>query len=152
MENKQIEVMPKGQFELLGQGEQTRLMELWREQHTNKEIFEAMGYSSHQFYKLISKLGVKAKDNAPSVTKLSRAYESSTAPVEDAAIVSVTETTPVEESTQETGSVEEPQDMKTINISISDTVDKDKAAALFQSVLAFLSTGGEYNLSIVVSK
>ena len=66
MENKQIEVMSKGQFELLGQGEQIRLMELWREQYTNKEIFEAMGYSSHQFYKLINKLGVKAKDNAPS--------------------------------------------------------------------------------------
>lgn len=152
MENKQIEVMPKGQFELLGQGEQTRLMELWREQHTNKEIFEAMGYSSHQFYKLINKLGVKAKDNAPSATKLSRTDDASTTPVENAVVTPVAETVPTQELTQEVEVAEEPQDMKTINISISDTVDKDKAAALFQSVLAFLSTGGEYNLSIVVSK
>ena len=152
MENKQIEVMSKGQFELLGQGEQTRLMELWREQYTNKEIFEAMGCTSHQFYKLISKLGVKAKDNAPSATKLSRTDDASTTPVENAIVTPVAETAPTQEPTQEVEVAEEPQDMKTINISISDTVDKDKAAALFQSVLAFLSTGGEYNLSIVVSK
>ena len=146
MENKQIEVMSKGQFELLGKAEQVRLMEMWRDRYTNKEIFEAMGYTSHQFYKIIGKLGVKAKDNAPSITKLRTEDDSETQ-----SAPTVETEAPVMVQVQESASNEQ-QDTKTINISISDTVDKERASALFQSVLAFLSTGGEYNVTIEVSK
>lgn len=143
MESKQIEVMSKGQFELLGKAEQVRLMELWRQQHTNKEIFEAMGYTSHQFYKIINRLGVKAKDNAPSATKLRTEDDLETKSVETGI--------PTMERVQEPAS-NESQDTKTISISVSDTVDKEGATALFQSILSFLSTGGEYNVTIEVSK
>lgn len=152
MENKHVEVMPKGQFELLTRGEQHRLMEMWRDQYTNKEIYEGMGYTSHQFYKLINKLGVKAKETAPSTTKLrtdspeqfQQEIEGIPAPIEE---IQNEEPFSTIEPT-----IEEQQATQAINISISDMVDKDKAEVLFQSVLAFLSTGGEYNLSITISK
>lgn len=147
MESKQVEVLTKAQFETLGEAEQIRLMESWRDQYTNKEIFEAMGYTSHQYYKLIGKLGVKAKDNAPSTTKLRNNDDKDIK--QEANLISQNE---VQEEVEETANQTETKELQTINISISDCVDREKAELLFQSVLAFLATGGEYNLSIVVSK
>lgn len=145
MEGKQVEVLTKAQFEALGETEQVRLMESWRDKYTNKEIFEAMGYTSHQYYKLIGKLKVKAKDNAPSTTKL-RNSDNEDIKQEEVGISPQGEIEEIEESPVE--ATQPP----TVNISISDRVDREKAEMLFQSVLAFLATGGEYNLSIVVSK
>lgn len=150
MENKYVEVMPKSQYQMLTKDEQCRLMEIWRAEYTNKEIYEAMGYTSHQFYKLIGELGVKAKDNAPTTTKLRT--DSIEKPKQNLNVVNTIQSDWNDEVSNENEGTEAQQTAPAINISISDTVNREKAEAIFQSVLAFLSTTDEYNLSITLSK
>ena len=120
-------ILTKAEFNKLPLEERKELMESWREQASNRDIYNAMGISSDAYYKICRTLEVKPK----TVVATS---EENTSQMNGEQVFKEESTTP-----------------PSLQLSVENKMTKQQAEALFNSILNFLN-GEEYHIKVEISK
>ena len=128
-----INILKRAEFDQLPKEEQKQQMETWREHATNRDIYNAMGTSSDSYYKLCRTLNVKPKTVQGMDTTVAKEEE-----------------TEVEMGTEiEQSNVSNPLSLQ---LSVENTLNKEQATQLFDSIISFLSNQGEYCIKVEISR
>lgn len=128
-------ILKKAEFLKLDPQIQFELLEGWRKENTDKVIYQAMGMGSHSYYKLVKELGCTPKDTSPNRYKKQ----------EEAPSI------PFNEEAQEQPMVTISNAVQSIALALENTVTKEQAEFLFQSIVAFLGDG-VYKIKVEVTK